>query len=114
VTFTGLGDTGLVIGLTSQTRQMNRWALGFILIAIIGMALIRRRVRSQVVLIIVVLSVSSLLALWLPATTDFANGAFTAGVALIPLYVFMALAQCLWNRLFVQRTMISFFGTEED
>lgn len=114
VTFTGLGDTGLVIGLTNQTRQMNRWALGFILIAIIGTALIRRRVRSQMGLVVVVLFVSSLLALWLPATTDYANGAFTAGAALVPLYVFIALAQCLWNRLFVQRTMISFFGTEEN
>jgi hypothetical protein len=106
VTFTGLGSGELVIGLTSRTRQMSWWALGFILIAAVGTALARRRAGCKVMLIVVVLFAASLLALWLPAVTDFANGAFTAGAALIPLYVLIGLVRRLWNSLFVRRTVI--------
>jgi hypothetical protein len=106
VTFTGFGETELVIGLTKQTSQVSRWILGFILIAAFGTTLSRRTAKSKVILIVFVLTVTSLLALWQPATTDLANGAFTAGVALILLYVFIALVRCLWNSLFVQRALI--------
>ncbi|MFC1634441.1 hypothetical protein ACFL5Z_06325 [Planctomycetota bacterium] len=106
VRFTGSGETELVIGLTSRTGQMGRWILGFILIAVIGTALARRAVRSKVILIVIILTVTSLLALWLPTTTDYANGAFTAGATLVLLYMFTALARCLWNSLFVRRAMI--------
>ena len=106
VTFTGLGRANLVIGLANRSRQMSWWALGFVLIATIGIILARCRAGSKVVLIVVVLSVTSLLALWLPATTDFSNGAFIAGAALIPLYVLIALTRWLWNSLFIRRTTI--------
>jgi hypothetical protein len=106
VTFTGLGGANLVIGLANRSRQISWWALGFVLIATIGIILARCRAGSKVVLIVVVLSVTSLLALWLPATTDFSNGAFIAGAALIPLYVLIALTRWLWNSLFVRRTTI--------
>ena len=106
VTFTGFGETELAVGLTKQTRQMSRWVLGFILIAAVGTALARRTAKSKVILIVFVLTVASLLALWQPATTDLANGAFTAGAALVLLYAIIALAQCLWNSLFVQRALI--------
>ncbi|OHB73523.1 MAG: hypothetical protein A2Z25_23705 [Planctomycetes bacterium RBG_16_55_9] len=102
VTFTGLGGAELIIGLTGQSRQMSRWALGFILIAAAGTALARRGCGSKVIFIVVVLTVASLLALWLPATTDVANGAFMAGAALVPLYILIALVQRLWNSLFVR------------
>lgn len=106
VTFSGLGGAELLIGLTSRSEQMSWWALGFVLIATVGTALARCRAWSKVVLIVVVLSVTSLLTLWLPATTNFSNGAFIAGVALIPLYVLIALTRWLWNSLFIRRTTI--------
>jgi uncharacterized membrane protein len=80
--------------------------LGFILIAAFGTTLSRRTAKSKVIFIVFVLTVTSLLALWQPATTDLANGAFTAGAALVWLYAIIALAQCLWNSLFVQRALI--------
>ena len=106
VRFTGFGESELVIGLTNRTGQMGRWALGLILIAAVGTARARRTAKSKVILIFVILFVTSLLALWLPAATDFANGAFTAGAALIPLYMLIALVQCLWNRLVIRWTTI--------
>ena len=106
VTFTGLGETELVIGLVSGSRQIGRWAVGFILIAAVGTALARRTARSKVILIVAILFLTSLLALWQPGATDFANGAFTAGAALVLLYVLIALARWLWNSLFVRRAML--------
>ena len=84
---------------------MGWWALGFILIIVIGTTLARRAMRSKVVLIVGVLFITSLLALWLPSTTDFVNGAFAAGAALVLLYVLIALARCLWNSVWVRWTM---------
>ncbi len=104
--FTGFGDTELVIGLSNRTRQMGRWAFGFILVVAVGMALTKRTAKSKLFLIVIVLFVTSLLALWRPAATDFANGAFTAAAALILLYILTALAQCVWNRLVVRWTTI--------
>ena len=100
VRFTGLGITELIIGLTSRSRQTGRWALGFILIVAAGVAVARQAVRAKATLVIAVLSVASLLAVWRPAATDFANGAFAAALCLVPLYVLIWLMRWLWGRLF--------------
>ena len=100
VRFTALGPAELAIGLTSQSRQGSWWILGFTLIAAAGAILARKPARVKSMLIIAVLSASSLSALWLPATTSFANGAFTAGVCLVLLYALIRLATRIWSRLF--------------
>jgi hypothetical protein len=101
--FTGFGRGEPVIGLMSRSEQMSRWAFGFVLIAFFGAALARRRARTKVVFIVTVLLITSVLALWLPTAMDFANGAFTAGALLIPLYVLIALMRWSWNSTFVRR-----------
>jgi hypothetical protein len=104
--FTGFGETELVIGLSNRTRKTGQSLFGFILVVAVGMALARRTAKSKVFLIVVVLFITSLLALWQPAVTDFANGAFIAGAALILLYVVIASVRFLWNKLIVRWTTI--------
>jgi hypothetical protein len=101
VRFTGLGSAELIIGLTSQSRLMSWSALGFMLIAAVGVVLARQRAKIKAIFVIAVLSVASLLAVWLPATTNFANGAFTAGTCLVLLYVLIWLARSIWSGLFL-------------
>jgi hypothetical protein len=98
--FTGLGTAELVIGLTSRSHQTSWWTLGFMLIAAAGVVLVRHAVKVRVVFIIAVLSVASLLAVWRPAATNFANGAFTAGLCLVLLYGLVWFVRWLWGRLF--------------
>jgi hypothetical protein len=98
--FTGLGTAELVIGLTSSSRQTSWWTLGFMLIAAAGVALVRQVVKVRATFVIAVLSVASLLAVWRPAATNFANGAFTAGVCLVLLHGLIWLVRWLWGRLF--------------
>jgi len=101
VRFTTLGMAEPVIGLTSRSRQTSWWTLGFMFVAAAGLALARKPARIKAVLIIAVLSAFSLSAVWLPATTSFANGAFTAGVCLVLLYALIWLARGIRSRLFV-------------
>jgi hypothetical protein len=97
--FTGLGTTRLIVGLSRQYRRIGCWLVGFVLIALVGMAAAFRRARTKAALFVVVLSVASLLAIWWPATTYFANGAFMAGLCLLPLYLLIAFIRWLWPRL---------------
>jgi hypothetical protein len=93
--FTGLGATELIISLTSRTRQASWWILGFMLIAVAGVYLAKRPAKVKMTLVVAVLATASLLALWLPATTSFNNGAFTAAIFLVPLYVLIWFARRL-------------------
>jgi hypothetical protein len=97
--FTGLGTAELTIGLTRTAWMSSCWAVGFALIAAVGIALVRRCGRSKAVLIVAVLALASLLAVWRPATVHFANGAFTAALCLIPFYVLTALVRLLLPKL---------------
>ncbi|MHC4500165.1 MAG: hypothetical protein ACYS21_13735, partial [Planctomycetota bacterium] len=97
--FTGLGTTRLIVGLSRQYLQIGCWLVGFVLIALVGMAAAFRRARTKAALFVVVLSVASLLAIWWPATTHFANGAFMAGLCLLPLYLLIAFIRWLWPNL---------------
>jgi hypothetical protein len=97
--FTGLGTAELTIGLTKTAWMSSCWAVGFALIAAVGIALVRRCGRSKAALIVAVLALASLLAVWRPATVHFANGAFTAALCLIPFYVLTALVRLLWPKL---------------
>ncbi|MHC4327079.1 MAG: hypothetical protein ACYSWW_03025, partial [Planctomycetota bacterium] len=93
--FTGLGAMELIISLTSRTRQAGWWILGFVLIAVAGVYLARQPAKVKMTLIVAVLATASLLALWLPATANFSNGAFIAAVFLVPLYVLIWFARLL-------------------
>ncbi len=97
--FTGLGTAKLTVGLTSRSWESGLWLLGFVLIAAIGIALTQRGAKAKAILIVVVLSFASLLALWWPVTTYFANGFFVAAVCLIPLYVLICFVRWLSCRL---------------
>ncbi len=97
--FTGLGTAELTIGLTKTAWMSSCWAVGFALIAAVGIALVRRRGRSKAALIVAVLALASLLAVWRPATVHFANGVFTAALCLIPFYVLTALVRLLLPKL---------------
>ena len=97
--FTGLGTTELVIGLASGPRQKSLWILGFMLVLAMGLAYIQQPVRFKAILIVTVLAVASFLAVLFPGTTNFTNGAFAAGVSLIPLYVLIQLVRRSWNTL---------------
>lgn len=100
--FAGLGTAELTIGLTRTAWMSSCWAVGFAMIAVIGIALLRtanRGPKAKAKLIVAILSLASLLALWRPAMVYFANGAFAAGLCLIPLYVFAAFVRLLWSKL---------------
>ena len=105
VKFTGLGTAELIIGLTSRSWQTSWWALGFMLIAAAGVLVARQAAKVKAILVIAILSAASLLAIWLPATTNFANGAFTAGGVLTVLYVLIWLLRWVWSRVFVPRAV---------
>jgi len=97
--FTGLGTAKLIVGLTSQSRQTSWWAVGFVLIVAMGVVLAWQKVRVKAILFVAVLSFASLMAIWWPTTTHFANGAFTAGICLVPLYVLIWLIRLLAKKL---------------
>ncbi|MHC4212571.1 MAG: hypothetical protein ACYSWP_04255 [Planctomycetota bacterium] len=85
--FSGLGVAKLVIGLGRQSRNYSWQMIGFILVIITGLRYILLPGKNKAALLVVILGVSSLLGIWWPATTFFANGAFFAGVCLIPIYI---------------------------
>ena len=97
--FAGLGTTELIVGLTKRSWEASWWAVGFVLIVTIGMAIAKQKVRIKAMLIIAVLLVSSLLSIWWPVTTRFANGVFIAGICLVPLYVLICVIRWLWGKL---------------
>ncbi len=105
VKFSGLGTAELIIGLTSRSWQTSWWALGFMLIAAAGVVVARQAAKVKAILVIAILSAASLLAIWLPATTNFANGAFTASGAITVLYVLIWLVRWVWSRVFVPRAV---------
>jgi hypothetical protein len=97
--FNGLGTPRLIVELTAQQRQDGRCLLGFILVIAVGIASALRNARAKAVIIVAVLAIASLLAIWWPATTYFANGAFAAGLCLIPLYLLIFVLRWLWPKL---------------
>jgi len=97
--FTALGASKLVVGLTRQSWMSTWWTVGFVLIVTIGVAMVREGTKARALLIIAVLSGTSLLATWLPGATHFANGAFTAGICLLPLYVLLRFSRWLLGKL---------------
>ena len=98
--FSGLGTTELVVGLTNRSRQTSWWILGFILVLSYGITRIQRPASFKVLLVGSIMAAASLLAVWMPATTNFTNGAFAAGAALLALYVLIWLVRRSWSRLF--------------
>ncbi|MHC4155775.1 MAG: hypothetical protein ACYST6_12755, partial [Planctomycetota bacterium] len=96
--FSGLGTAKLVVGLTRQYRRSSSWLLGLLLIVMVGVATASKSARDKLKLVVVVLLLASLWAVWRPAGTDFANGAFTGGVLLVPLYLLIALIRWLFPR----------------
>jgi len=99
VTFSGLGAAKLIVGLSSQSRQENWWGVGFALAIIIGLTAVKKKPRAQIGLIVAVLSITSLAAIWWPGTTYLANGAFMAGVCLVPVYLLIGIILWLRERL---------------
>jgi hypothetical protein len=97
--FRGLGATDLIVGLASQSGQRSWGMLGFALIVVIAVASAFQEGRTKATLFVVILSVSSLLAIWWPATTHFANGAFVGGICLLPFYLLVAFVRWLWPKL---------------
>jgi hypothetical protein len=97
--FTGLGGAELVVGLTSRASMLSWWAVGFVLVLAGGIALVGRKARAKAVLFLCVLACSSLLAVWRPGATHFANGVFVAGICLVPFYVLVCLVRWLLSKL---------------
>jgi hypothetical protein len=96
--FSGLGTAKLIVGLTRQYRRSGSWLLGLLLIAMVGVATASKGVRDKLKLVVLILLAASLWAIWRPAGTDFANGAFAGGVLLVPLYLLIALIRWLLPR----------------
>jgi len=96
VRFTGMEANQLVIGITHQGRISSWWILGFIVVIAVGAGLLRKSVRWKALLFVSVLAASTFLAIWFPATTYFANGCFLGSLALIPLYLVLALIRWLF------------------
>jgi len=96
VRFIGMEANQLVIGITNQGRIASWWILGFMAVIAMGAGLLRKSVRWKALLFVSVSAVSTFLAIWFPATTYFANGCFVAALALIPLYLVLALIRWLF------------------
>jgi hypothetical protein len=99
--FTGLGTAKLIVGLTSQSRQTGWCAMGFVLIAAIGVALAWQKVRVKAILFVAVLFIASLMAMLWPTTTHFANGAFVAAIYLVPFYLLICFIRWLARKLYL-------------
>lgn len=99
VRFTSLGSAVLRIRLMPLTRMSGGWLVGFLLILVLAMVLLRQRAKIKAVFIVVILCAASLLAIWFPTTTWFANGMFIAGLILLLLYPMMALFRWLWDKM---------------
>jgi len=91
VTFTGLGQPNLAVTITADSRTVTWWWVGFALIASAGVLRITARPGRRCLFIIAVLAASSLLAIVWPGATAPTNGAFYAALALIPLYLGLAI-----------------------
>ncbi|MBN2210195.1 MAG: hypothetical protein JW709_02260 [Sedimentisphaerales bacterium] len=99
VNFTGLGKHKLIVQLASQARMSSGWLVGFLLVITGGMALGRRKAKVKAILFFAVLSLATLLAIWWPGLTTFANGAFMAGISLLPLYLLTGFVCWVWGKL---------------
>jgi hypothetical protein len=99
VNFEGLGAGKLIVGLTAKSGQDGWWIIGSLLILAAGVVSTLQRARFKATLVIVVLAVSSLMAIWRPGAIHFANGAFVAGLCLLPLYALVAFIRWLWPKL---------------
>ena len=93
--FTGLGKAKLIVKLTNQSLMSSWWAVGFMLIITAAMALTRQKGKVKAIMFFTTLSAASLLAIWWPATTPFANGAFVGGLCLLPLYLLIGFVRWL-------------------
>jgi hypothetical protein len=91
VTFSSLGAAKLIVGLGSQSRQENWWGVGLALGIIVGLTAVRKKAKTQIGLIVAILSITSLAAIWWPGTTHLANGGFTAGICLVPVYLLIGI-----------------------
>ncbi|MCK5114815.1 MAG: hypothetical protein KAR11_08655, partial [Phycisphaerae bacterium] len=56
-----------------------------------GLGLLKLRLRTRVIYVIVLLTISTLLAIWIACVLPVANGAFAAGMLLIPFYLLVRL-----------------------
>ena len=99
VSFTGFGPPELVIGMTSESSMFAWGMLGLFLVAAAGVVLLRHPPRLRWAYVLSALVGSTLLAIWRPGTTCFANGAFLAAVCLVPFYVLVAIVRWLARRL---------------
>ncbi len=98
VLFTTLGQPALTVTLSPQ-RDLTRWELvGLALMGVLGIIALRWTGRSQWMLAMATLAVATLAALWIPSVTSFANGAFFAMLALLPVYIVVQIARALRRR----------------
>ena len=108
-TFRGLGDAKLIVGLSNQARQENWWGVGFALAIIIGLTAVKKKPKAQICLIVAVLSLTSLAAIWSPGITYLANGAFMAGICLMPAYLLIGVG--LWLQKHLGLLLVSRAGS---
>jgi hypothetical protein len=96
--FSGLGTADLSVGLSRTIWMSSYWVVGFILIAVVGVAKIAAPPRTKAKMIVAVLAATSLIAVWRPALVYFANGAFMAALCLVPLYLLAGLLRLLRSK----------------
>lgn len=97
--FTGMGRAQLIVGLSKQSRRTGSWIVGFALAVSLGVLSALKKARVKAMIFVAVLAVASVMAIWSPAVTHFANGVFFGGLCLAPLYVLICLLKWLWPRL---------------
>lgn len=94
--FTTLGEPALELSLAPHSRTTSWGWIGFVLIAAIGLALLRKDSRrGRWGFVILVLAVSTAMAIWIQSTTHFANGAFLGALALTAVYIVIGLVRLL-------------------
>ena len=93
ITFVGLGQPKLTIGLAPDSRMDTWTACGFVLIGAIGIAMLCRSTAARWGYVVGVLAVGVLVVMWWPETTPFANGTFWAALCLAVLYALFGLVR---------------------
>lgn len=98
VTFSSLGRSDLSVRLKSLSTFRAWWWVGFSLVLLAGLKMVKSQSKRKFLLMAGVLAVSTLLAVWWPSTLHFANGAFYGAMAMIGIYLLMALGIAMFKR----------------
>ena len=96
--FIGLGKDELVVGLTRQSKQTNYWIVGFLIIVLIGIALLVKKMKLSIGFLIGILFAVSFIAVWWPSITSFTNGIFWGTLILIAVTIIIPLIRRLLIR----------------